>query len=171
MAPGAKTVVRYLDGRVVKGYTKMFDPNRFHLHLRQAPTEGDSEEVEAHTEVKLKDLKAIFFVRTFHGNPHCRARREFVDGEESYGDRVGDRVEVTFTDGEVLRGFRIDHSPRRSGFFLLPPDPGGNNVMIFVVYTAVKDLFFFSATPDIGRMIHDREQSQVSSCLLQSAEL
>ena len=159
MEAGAKTVVRYLDGRVVKGYAKEFDPNTFHLHLRQAPTGGDSEEV--HTDVKLKDLKAIFFVRTFHGNPHCRARREFVE-EESYGDRVGDRVEVTFTDGEVLRGFRIDHSPRRSGFFLLPPDPGSNNVMIFVVYTAVKDLFFFSATPDIGRMIHDREQSQGS---------
>jgi hypothetical protein len=154
MGTGAKIVVRYLDGRVVKGYTHDFDPNIFHLHLRQAPNGGASEEV--HADVWLEDLKAIFFVRTFEGNRDSRARREFKKEEESYGDRV----EVTFTDGEVLRGFKMDHSPRRSGFFLLPPDPGSNNIMIFVVITAVKDLSFFSATPDIGRIIRDWRQGQ-----------
>jgi len=154
MGPGAKIVVRYLDGRVVKGYTERFDPDTFHLHLRQAPNGGTSEEVYA--DVRLEDLKAIFFVRTFEGNLHCRARREFIKEEESYGDRV----EVTFRDGEVMRGFRLDHYPRQSGFFLLPPDPRGNNILIFVISKAVKDLSFFSATPDIGRMIHDWRQSQ-----------
>jgi hypothetical protein len=152
MGLGAKIVVRYLDGRVVKGYTQDFDPNTCHLYLRQAPTGGASEEV--HTEVRLEDLKAIFFVRTFEGNPHCRARREFIKEEESYGDRV----EVTFRDGEVVRGFRINHNPRQSGFFLLPPDPGGNTIMTFVISKAVKDLSFISSHPDIGRLIHHWRQ-------------
>ena len=89
----------------------------------------------------MKDLKAIFFVRTLDGNPHCRARREFIEGDKSYGDRV----EVTFGDGEVVRGSKIDSYPYRSGFFLLPPDPKGNTVMTFVVSTAVKDIRYVPA--------------------------
>ena len=140
MGSGTKIVVRYLDGRVAKGYAQDFDPDTSHLYLYQAPTGGDSGEVL--TDVRLDELKAIFFVRTFEGNAHCRARREFIKGDES----CGDRVEVTFKDGEVLRGFRTDQYLRRSGFFLLSPDPGGNTIMIFVLSNAVKNVSFFPAT-------------------------
>ena len=138
MEPVAKIVVRYLDGRVVKGYIQHFNPDGSRLHLRATPT-GASQEMRAALE--MEDLKAIFFVRTLDGNPHCRARREFIEGDKSYGDRV----EVTFGDGEVIRGSKIDSYPYRSGFFLLPPDPKGNTVMTFVVSTAVKDISYFPA--------------------------
>jgi len=136
--PASKIVARYLDGRIVKGYTQHFDPDRSRFHLRKAPAEASD---EIRTDLRMEELKAIFFVRTLEGNPHCRSRREFIEGDRSYGDRV----EVTFGDGEVVRGFRIDDCIRRSGFFLLPPDPKGNNIMIFVVSTAVKDIRLFSA--------------------------
>jgi hypothetical protein len=145
MEPLSKIVVRYLDGRVVKGYTQHFDPDGSHIHLRRAST-ATADEVRA--ELRMEDLKAIFFVRTFDGNPRCRARREFIDGDKSYRDKV----EVTFGDGEVVRGYRMDPYPRRSGFFLLPPDPEGNNVMIFVISTGVEHLLFCPAAPT---SVHD----------------
>jgi hypothetical protein len=138
MGPVAKIIVRYLDGRVVKGYTQHFNPDGSRLHLRATAT-GVSSEMRA--ALQMEDLKAIFFVRTFDGDPHWCARREFIEGDESYGDRV----EVTFGDGEVVRGFKIDPYHHRSGFFLLPPDPKGNTVMTFVVSTAIKDIRHFPA--------------------------
>ena len=140
MESGAKVVVRYVDGRVVKGYAQDFDPDTSFFHLYENPT-GASEEIPL--ELQMEDLKAVFFVRTFEGDPHCRAQREFIKGAESYGDRV----EVTVGDGEVVRGFRIDHCLRRSGFFLLPPDPEGDDIMIFVISKAVRDLSFFPQSP------------------------
>ena len=55
-----KVVVRYTSGRVLKGYTQDFFPNkdRFHLFLADKP---DASGVE----VSLKDLKAIFLVKCF----------------------------------------------------------------------------------------------------------
>jgi len=129
MRPFSKIVARSLNGHVVKGYTQDFDPDASCFCLWENPTEASEQQP---VNLRMKDLKAIFFVRTFDGNPHYIERRDFIEGDRSYGDRV----EVTFGDGEVVRGFRIDHYPRRSGFFLLPPDPRGNNVMVFLVSRA-----------------------------------
>src|SRR5262249_48080923 len=59
-----RVVARYADGQALKGYALDFDPDqpRFRLTLAQ----GSPEEV---VEVWLKDLKALFFVRSFEGNP------------------------------------------------------------------------------------------------------
>ena len=60
-----KVVVRYADGKVIKGYTQDFFPNkdRFHLQPQQKSSGQDTQQV------LVKDLKAIFFVRDFGGNP------------------------------------------------------------------------------------------------------
>ena len=126
MGPLSKIVARYLDGRVVKGYTQHFNPDGFHLHLCQGSMAASD---QALADLPMEELKAVFFVRTFEGNPHARARREFVEGDNSYGDRV----EVMFGDGEMVRGYRMDPYPRRSGFFLLPPDSAGKEIMVFVI--------------------------------------
>jgi len=59
---GNRVVARYRDGRLVKGVTSDFLPTRELFHI--APEGGG-----APLTVKHADLKAIFFVRDFTGNP------------------------------------------------------------------------------------------------------
>jgi hypothetical protein len=61
-SPG-RVVVRHADGRIVKGYAD-FDPEQPSFRLVPV-TEPDAEGIE----VKVKGLKALFFVRTFDGDP------------------------------------------------------------------------------------------------------
>src|SRR5947208_3439570 len=61
-SPG-KVVARYVDGKVLKGYAD-FDPNQPSFCL--VPIENpDGEGIE----VQVRDLKALFFVRSFAGDP------------------------------------------------------------------------------------------------------
>ena len=67
---GNKVVARYRDGRVIKGSTTDFIPTRdvFHVH----PEGGGLGVPVRHTE-----LKAIFFVRDYAGNPEHRVKNEY----------------------------------------------------------------------------------------------
>ena len=124
-----KVVARYVDGRILKGLTQDFFPNkdRFHLFPANQPS-GQAREVT------LKDLKAVFVVKDFIGNPAYVERKSFLEGEKP----AGRKVEVTFTDGEVLVGSTLGYDLNRPGFFFFPADPKSNNVRVFAVSTAVK---------------------------------
>jgi hypothetical protein len=114
-----KVVVRYADGRVLKGFTQDFFPNkdRFHLH----PVEGTPGKG---IEIRIRDLKAVFFVRDFDGNPKYNERKSHL-ADEKFQGRI---VEVTFADGEILVGSTLGYDPKRQGFFLFPRDSESNNV-------------------------------------------
>ncbi|OGP57076.1 MAG: hypothetical protein A2162_02660 [Deltaproteobacteria bacterium RBG_13_52_11b] len=124
-----KVVIRYLDGRVMKGFTQDFLPNkdRFHLH-HAAKSSGES------VEVMLKDLKAIFFVQDFEGNAQYSERKSYGEGERAQGRKV----EVTFADDEMLVGSTMGYDPNRPGFFIFPADPKSNNIRVFAVSSSVK---------------------------------
>lgn len=79
----AKVVVRIADGRILKGFTQDFFPNRdrFHLH----PAEGTQGKK---TEIFLGDLKAVFFVRDFAGNPQYDERKTHL-ADETFQGRIG----------------------------------------------------------------------------------
>jgi hypothetical protein len=126
--------VRYADGRTVKGYTQDFFSNKslFHLQL------FDSDPMNERTEILLKDLKAVFFVRDFKGNPEYKESKFFTEEKRP----AGRMVEVTFKDGEVLVGATLGYDPKRSGFFLFPADPGSNNLRVFAVAKAVSNVRF-----------------------------
>ena len=126
-SPG-KVVARYLDGRLLKGYTD-FDPDL--LGFRLVPAE-DPESEEA--EIRVADLKAVFFVRSFAGNP------EYVESKDLYQTRPpGTRkVRVEFVDGEELVGHTRDDPAKRPGFFFSPFDPQSNNLRVFAVFDAVR---------------------------------
>jgi len=124
-----KIVARYVDGRVIKGLSQDFFPNKDHFHVYSAD-KPSGETVE----VWIKELKAVFFVRDFVGNPQYNERKEYIQGEKPSGRKI----EVTFRDGEVLVGATLGYDPNRPGFFLFPADPKSNNVRVFVVTTAVK---------------------------------
>ncbi len=123
-----KIVVRYADGRTVKGHTQDFAPNKPHFHLFPSTAGPSSEAVM----VLVKELKAVFFVRDFDGNPQYQEQKQFAEGERP----AGRKVEVTFADGEVLVGSTMGYDPQRPGFFLFPADPAANNLRVFVISAA-----------------------------------
>ena len=58
-----KVVARFNDGSIVRGYTNDFDPSKAHMHISSDLRDGES------TIILLSDLKALFFVRDFAGDP------------------------------------------------------------------------------------------------------
>jgi len=85
----------------------------------------------------VKRLKAIFIVRDFIGNPKHDERKKYVEGENP----PGVKLEVTFADGEVMVGSTLlNYDPKRQGNFMIPADPNSNNIRVFVVSSAVKNV-------------------------------
>lgn len=125
-----KIVIRYIDGRVVKGSTLDFSPNKPSFHLFPVGTEPPGKAIE----VAIRELKAVFFVRDFAGRPQYEERKRFADTERP----PGRKVEVTFKDGETLVGYTVSYDPQRPGFILFPADPASNNLSIFVVFAAAR---------------------------------
>jgi len=128
-----KIVARYVDGRVAKGLSQDFFPNKDRFHI--SPADKPSAET---VEILLKELKAVFFVRDFAGDSQYNERKQYVEGEKPSGRKI----EVTFKDGEVLVGTTLGYDPGRPGFFLFPADPKSNNVRVFAVTSSVKRVRF-----------------------------
>jgi hypothetical protein len=124
-----KVVARYIDGRVIKGLSQDFFPNkdRFHVYSTDK-TSGEA------VEVWVKELKAVFFVRDFVGDAQYNERKEYIQEDKPSGRKI----EVTFKDGEVLVGTTLAYDPNRPGFFLFPADPQSNNIRVFAVTPALK---------------------------------
>jgi hypothetical protein len=119
----SKVVVGFLNGGRIKGYTHDFSPlkDSFNLLPQEDPLEGEEIKVE------MKDLKAIFFVWDFVGNPEYH---ESLRADTSMHGRI---IEVTFIDGEKIVGRTEGYNPQQFGFFVFPADPKSNNIRIFVV--------------------------------------
>jgi hypothetical protein len=125
-------VARYADGRVLKGVTQDFSPNRgiFHVH---AP--GDDANA---VELRFKQLKALFFVRTLEGDGSRQDVRGFVAAPPE--TQQGKKIAVRFKDGEFICGYTLSWTPDREGFFLFPADVEGNNQRIFVITAATAEV-------------------------------
>ena len=127
-----KIVVRHADGQIHKGYTQDFHPSRPQFSLWPSINATPRER----TVVPVRQLKGVFFVRDFNGNPNHQERKAFtVRGQ-------GRRVEVTFADGETILGTTLNYRPDCQGFFVSPADPSGNNTRIYVVSKAVRRVRF-----------------------------
>jgi hypothetical protein len=125
-----RVVARFRDGRVTRGYTNDFHPSKTHLHL--TPEDKLDETVF----LALSQLKAVFFVREFAGDPSR------VDSTEFGSANHGRKVEVAFEDGEVLRGTTLSYRADGSGFFVQPADAGSNNMRVFVAPGATRHVRF-----------------------------
>ncbi len=118
----SKLVVACLDGRRLKGYVFNFSPRRERFRLFP---DGNSPP-DAGQDVELADLKALFFVKDFAGNPQYKEHYDVNGGR-------GRKLEVTFKDGETIVGTTEAWSPQKLGFFLFPADAITNNLRVFVV--------------------------------------
>ena len=126
----AKIVARFRDGRVWKGHTINFQPDGVAFDLRLLGAAEDDEPAR----VRLTELKAVFFVKDFEGNPTRNDRSEFP------GAFTGRRVQVRFVDGESITGTTFGYDAARDGFFLFPADPSSNNIKIYVLFAAVQEV-------------------------------
>jgi hypothetical protein len=128
-------VVRYTDGRTLKGHTHDFLASRPHFSLRDAPSLTAADVVI----VPLVRLKAVFFVRDFAGNP------EYVERTDIAPALPGRRIEVTLNDDEVIVGTTMNYSFDGQGFYVTPIDPLTNNIRVFIVSNSVKQVRFPTA--------------------------
>jgi len=135
-----KVVVRFKDGRVLKGQVNDFDPNAVEIMLVELEN-GDK------LRLPIDELKALFFVHSLEGDPAYRERKVFGIRES-----IGHKIYIRFHDGESMLGFikgdvpwekgfyRSSPESQSSGFFMAPVDGESNNIKIFVIASAVRDI-------------------------------
>jgi hypothetical protein len=121
-----RVVARYLDNRVVKGLAFDFGPAKESVHL------ADPDDRKKVTEIPTSELKALFFVKSFAGNPD---HQDAEFSRESLQMARGLKIKVTFLDDEVICGTTNGYSASRPGFFVELADTAGNNIRVYV-YTA-----------------------------------
>lgn len=127
-----KVVVAYQDGRRLRGCLYDFSPIKDGFRLVQ---DRDLPQKKS-TEISLKDLKAVFFVKDFRGNSKYTESKKIADG------KPGRNVEVSFFDGEKIVGTTQAYNPSHKGFFVFPADAKSNSLRIFVVNWNVRDVKF-----------------------------
>lgn|SRR5262245_2260499 len=128
-----KVIIRKLNGEILKGYTEK-SLDLVNGKDRDICVTSLTEELLT---VPKSELKALFFVRKFSGNKEYSEVKFF----ESQPRIDGLWVRVYFLDSEAIEGivansigFLIE-----DGFYLKPPDPNGNNRLMYVVKSALKD--------------------------------
>jgi hypothetical protein len=129
-----KVVARFVDGRVVKGMTADFFPTKDTFHVAETGAPEGAEPLE----INRADLKALFFVKDYAGNPDHVERNEFDPARPP----VGRKIQVVFNDGEVLLGTTTGYQPGRPGFFLEPADETSNIERCYVVASATAQVAF-----------------------------
>ena len=129
-----KIVVRYQDGRLIKGVTKDFFPNKDHFHLESTDALPGGKAME----LQISELKAIFFVKDFGGNSDYNDKKEFDPAKVP----PGRKIKVVFNDGELMVGTTHGYHPDRPGFFIVPADNQSNIERCFVVTSATQKVSF-----------------------------
>ena len=129
-ASGIRVVARHRDGRMIKGTTQDFAPAKTQFHIFPRGDRSARAEV-----MELKDLKAVFFVKTYDGDGDIQSEYSF---ERVKGH--GRKAIVTFYDDETISGYTMGYHPNKPGFFLVPADENSNNARVFVVNAAVKNI-------------------------------
>jgi hypothetical protein len=130
MADTNLIVARYRDGRMAKGSTTDFFPDRALFHV-QVPGQPGT------LPVKVADLKAVFFVKSLAGNKLHVSPREF-GAPDPPGHSKGKRITVLFQDGEIIIGHVLSYTTGRQGFFVIPYDGGDNNIRVYVLTASTK---------------------------------
>ncbi len=129
-----KIVAHFQDGRLVKGTTSDFAPNKELFHLALVDAAPGTKPVEVH----ISELKAVFFVKDFAGNPEHKEQLEFDPSQRV----MGRKMRVRFKDGEEMVGTTQGYQPSRPGFFMVPVDAETNNERCFVVSSFTTEVTF-----------------------------
>ena len=132
-----QVVAAFLAGRRLRGYTLDFSPMKDRCKIFPTPNSSQSEgEV-----VILRELKALFFLR------EDAEAAELANKPAAATQRR--KLEVLFRDNEKLEGTTEGYSRERPGFFMVPDDPTGKIIRVYVINANVKEVKWIqaSATP------------------------
>jgi hypothetical protein len=129
-----KIVARFVDGRILKGFTNDFTPGKDQFHMTPDGAAAGSVPVT----VKREELKAVFFVKDFKGNPDHKEKKEFDPSRPA----AGRKIKVVFKDGEMLIGTTLGYQRGRPGFFLESVDSESNMGRCYVVTSATREIAF-----------------------------
>lgn len=137
MPDSQKVILRFIDGKMLKGFIKDLKLSDSHLFI-------EDESSNQH-KVRLKELKAIFFVRRFEGDRSYHEKKTFTVAPPN-----AKRVFVKFKDGESMMGYIegdvpwqqgfFNESMKEKGFYLNSADEGSNNIRTLVITSAVRDV-------------------------------
>lgn len=125
-----RLVVRYQNKTIERGACFALNPQDPGFHLDIVGPDGIP--VGKSKFIDFRDLKAVFYVKSFDGK---------FDKSVVYREWAPEGAElvVEFKDGEVIQGFSMRRyrgdEPR---FYLIPKDPSGNNISILVEASAVQ---------------------------------
>jgi hypothetical protein len=147
MSDGNRVVAHLMDGRLVKGTTQDFFPNRPVFHI--LPAQGGQP-----VEIRTRQLKALFFVKDFVGNNARRDVGGFIEAPAETAQ--GKKLAVRFKDGEFFCGYSLTYSPEREGFFVFPADAGVNNLRVYVLTAAAAEIKAGPAAEALARRILDQ---------------
>ena len=129
-----KVVARFVDGRTVKGTTMDFHPDKNLFHVIEASAVGYATPIP----IRMRELKAVFFVKDLVGDPHRDKTREPGPARPA----AGRAIKVVFNDGEVLLGTTAGFQHGRPGFFVEPEDPSVNANRCYVLAAATREITF-----------------------------
>lgn len=139
-----KVVIRYVDGRVVRGFITDVD------ELKLQGSESDSVVVEScegnRVEVGASEVKAIFFVKSFEGSPDYAEFKVF----RTRPNGRGVWVRAHFLDGEIIEGLAPNNldTYSRPIFYMTPPDPASNNQAVLVSKRFLKEMQILGLASD-----------------------
>ncbi len=129
-----KVVLRDRDGNTTFGFSYQTE---FSDEVKIITREGKDQTLP------LSELKAVFFVRDFKGDPQYEPVQFLSKAPPS--ERLW--VRVQFPDGEVLEG-RVRNSLdliSQPGFYLWPSDHETNNVSVFIPKSAIAGFSILAA--------------------------
>jgi hypothetical protein len=86
-------------------------------------------------DIFVDNLKAVFFVKDFAGNPDYREIKGFPDPRQP-----GKKIKAVFKDGETMYGYTHAINLDQLGFFMVPSDVQCNNERVFAVYSSIEAL-------------------------------
>jgi len=142
-SPGSEKVVIQFGSRKVKGYLELPAWSTIEDLLSNAPRSSPETfrfhnlESDAVEEISIRDVKAIFYVSSFDGDPDHKELNFHSKAPITHGIWM----RVQFLDGEVMEGI-VYNSIRYLvdlGFFMVPTDPDSNNKLVYVVKSQLAD--------------------------------
>jgi hypothetical protein len=138
-----KVVAHKKDGSLVKGFT-LDVPEFYRQSLDKQASVAPPEILQLRTpdngacvKVVLKDLKALFFVKSFEGSTHYNEIKFF----KAHPLQDGIWVRLRFADNESTEGviFNSIQFLVNRGFFLKPPDPHSYNEIVYIMKESLND--------------------------------
>jgi len=101
-------VARYRDGKMIRGITHDFGPQKKVFHVSTVEKHGKTVNGKVF-EIHLSDLKAVFFVKSLEGRPDPHSPKGLVDEKLEAPGLM--KVRVIFFDGEILVGTTHGYTP------------------------------------------------------------